>query len=108
MMAACNNQNTVNILISNTSPTDTANVKVHIPIEIIMTHLDAQSVDSLILLNEKNQQVNFSVTHGNQDIEFVIPVVKGYSQKNYSLNTSNTELSDNLLRFRTASITVNL
>ena len=108
VLAACTNQNTVNILISNTNDHDTTNVVVHIPIEKVTTHLNTSSVDSLIILNEKNQRVNFSITHGNQDIEFVVPVVKARSQKNYSINTANTQLGDNIFSFRTTSISVNL
>ncbi len=108
MLAACTNQSTVNILIANTNDQDTTNVVVHVPIEKVIIHLDTQSVDSLIILNEKNQRVNFAVTHGGQDIEFVVPVVKARSQKNYSINTTNTKLRDNLFSFRTTSITVNL
>lgn len=108
MLSACTNQSTVNILISNTNPTDTTNVKVHIPIENISQHINVHNIDSLILLNEMNQQVNFSVTHGNQDIEFVVPVIKARSQKNYSLNTSNTKLKENIFSFRTSSITINI
>jgi hypothetical protein len=108
MLAACNNDSTVNILISNAKDADTTNVKVHVPIDKILMHLDAQSVDSLVLLNEKNQQVDFTVTHGNQDIEFVVPFINARSQKNYSINTNDTGLSDNIFSFRTTSITVNL
>ena len=108
LLTACTNQSTVNILISNTGDTDTTNVVVHVPIEKVIVHLNTESVDSLIILNEKNQQVNFSITHGHQDIEFVVPIVKARSQKNYSINTNNTELSDNLFSFRTTSISINL
>lgn len=108
LMAACANQNTVNILISNTNDRDTTNVVVHVPIEKVTTHLKTSNVDSLIILNEKNQRVDFTVTHGSQDIEFVVPIVKARSQKNYSINIANTELGDNIFSFRTTSITVNL
>ena len=108
ILAACANKNTVNILISNHNTNDTTNVIVHVPVEKILLHIDTQNVDSLILLNEKNQPVDFTVTHGNQDIEFVVPIIKAHSQKNYSLNTSNAELRDNLFSFRTTSISVNL
>ena len=108
LLAACANQNTVNILISKTNDHDTTNVVVHVPIEKVITHINTSSVDSLIILNEKNQRVDFLITHGNQDIEFIVPIVKARSQKNYSINTAHTELGDNIFSFRTASITVNL
>jgi len=110
MLASCANKRTVNILISNTNPTDTVNAVVRVPIEKIVQHLEVQNVDSLILYNEKNQKVDFKVTHGNQDIEFVVPVVKSRSQKNYSLhiNTPPKKLKENIFSFRAKSINVTL
>jgi len=110
MLSSCADKSSVNILISNTNPTDTVNAVVRVPIENIIQHLEVQNVDSLILLNEKNQQVDFKITHGSQDIEFVVPVVKARSQKNYSLNVhKGTEnLKENIFSFRTKSVSVNL
>ena len=105
---ACKNKSTVNILIANEHNSDTTNVVVNVPIDEIMQHVDAQSVNSLTLLNEKNQEVAFTTTPDGKSIEFVVPVVKARSQKNYSLNTSNPSLSDNLFSFRTTSINVEL
>lgn len=110
MLASCADKSSVNILISNTNPTDSVNAVVRVPIENIIQHLEVQNVDSLILLNEKNQQVDFKIVHGNQDIEFVVPVVKASSQKNYSLNihTAKEDLKENIFSFRTKSISVKL
>ncbi|MBR5640258.1 MAG: hypothetical protein IKW83_11110 [Muribaculaceae bacterium] len=105
---ACENKSTVNILIANEHDRDTTNVVVHIAVNEIMQHVDAKSVDSLTLLNEKNQPVTFTTTGDGKNIEFVVPVVKARSQKNYSLNTSNPSLSDNLFSFRKTSININL
>ena len=108
MLTACANKSTVNVLISNENKKDTANVMVKVPIDEILQHLDATTVDSLTLLNEKNQKVNFEISSDGKNIEFVVPVVKAYSQKNYSLNTSGNNLSNNLFTFRTTSININL
>ena len=108
MCMACANKSTVNILIANEHNNDTTNVVVHVAVDEIMQHVDAQSVDSLTLLNEKNQTVTFIATPDGKNIEFTVPIVKARSQKNYSLNTSNPSLSDNLFSFRTTSISVNL
>ena len=108
MLAACANKSTVNILIANEHNSDTTNVVVNVPIDEIMQHVDAQSVDSLTLLNEKNQSVAFSTTSDGKSIEFTVPIIKARSQKNYSLNTGNSSLSDNLFSFRTTSINVEL
>ena len=108
MCMACANKSTVNILITNKHNSDTANVVVHVSVDEIMQHLDAQSIDSLTLLNEKNQSVTFTTTSDGKSIEFTIPIINARSQKNYSLNTSNPSLSDNLFSFRTTSINVEL
>ncbi len=105
---ACAHKNTVNILISNENKNDTTNVTVRVSVEEILKHVDAPAVDSLTLLNEKNQQVDFTITSDKKNIEFLVPVVKGYSQKNYSLNTNSNKLRDNLFTFRTASINIEL
>ncbi len=108
LATSCTNKNTVNILIANTHNNDTTDVVVQVPIESIIQHLDTESVDSLVLLDEKNQRIDFTVTHGNQNIEFVVPIVKARSQKNYSLNTSANKLSESIFSFRSTSINVNL
>ena len=108
LFVACANKSTVNILITNEHNNDTTNVVVHVAVDEIMQHVDAQSVDSLTLLNEKNQPVAFSTTSDGKNIEFIVPVINARSQKNFSLNTSNPSLSDNLFSFRTTSINVEL
>jgi len=108
LLVSCTNKSTVNILISNEHNSDTTNVVVHVAIDEILQHVNEQSVDSLILLNEKNQPVAFTTTPDGKNIEFTVPVVKARSQKNYSLNTSHTQLSDNLFSFRKTSINVDL
>ena len=107
-LAACANKSTVNILIANEHTSDTTHVVVHIAIDEIMQHVDAPSIDSLTLLNERNQPVTFTITSDGKNIEFAVPIVKERSQKNYSLNTSNPSLSDNLFSFLTTSINVKL
>ena len=108
MCMACANKSTVNILISNEHNSDTTNVVVNVAVDEIMQHLDAQSIDSLTLLNEKNQPVAFTTTPDGKEIQFTVSIIKARSQKNYSLNTSNPSLSNNLFSFRTTSINVDL
>lgn len=108
LLVACANKSTVNILITNEHNSDTTNVVVHVAVDEIIQHVDAQSVDSLTLLNEKNQPVAFSTTSDGKNIEFIVPVINARSQKNFSLNTSNPSLSDNLFSFRNTSINVEL
>ena len=108
MCMACANKSTVNILIANEHDKDTTNVVVQVAVDEIMQHVDTQSVDSLTLLNEKNQPVPFTTTPDGKSIQFTISIINARSQKNYSLNTSNPSLSDNLFSFRTTSINVDL
>ena len=108
LCAACENKNTVNILISNRNDRDTTQVAVKVSVDEVLKHLNAQAPDSLILLNEKNQQVDFTVSPAGDNIECVVPIVKARSQKNFSINTGNTQLSDNLFSFRTTSINIDL
>ena len=108
LFVACANKSTVNILISNEHNSDTTNVVVHVSVDEIMQHVDAQSIDSLTLLNEKNQPVAFTTTPDGKEIQFTVSIIKARSQKNYSLNTDNPSLSDNLFSFRTTSINVDL
>ena len=108
LFVACANKSTVNILISNEHSSDTTNVVVHVAVDEILQHVDTQSVDSLTLLNERNQPVRCTTTPDGKNIEFMVHVINARSQKNYSLNASNPDLSDNLFSFRTTSISVNI
>jgi len=107
---SCANTGTVNILIANKSGHDTTNVTVQVPLSEINEYLNYESRDSLILLNEKNNPVEhrWVNTPNGVSIEFNVPIIKMRSQKNFSINTSQKELSDNLFRFRTNSITVSI
>lgn len=108
MCMACANKNNINILIANGHDNDTTYVVVNVAIDEIMQHIEAQSVDSLTLLNEKNQPVPFSTTADGKNIQFSVPIIKAQSQKNYTLNTNSPNLSDNIFSFRTASINIDL
>lgn len=103
---SCANTSTVNILIANHSNHDTTNVEVSVLVSKVMKHLDMQPTDTLLLLNEKNRPVEFTYSNDGNSIIFTVPTIKMYSQKNYSFNKSQNQLSDNLFRFRTASITI--
>lgn len=108
LLTSCTNTSTVNILISNSNKHDTTMVEVKVPLDKILDHLDAQSSDTLYLLNEKNQPVDYHRSVKNDSIIFTVPVIRQFSQKNYSIHTSSNQLSDNLFKFRTASINVEL
>ncbi|MBR1552262.1 MAG: hypothetical protein IJ632_08100 [Muribaculaceae bacterium] len=103
---SCQNTDTVNILISNVGTADCHNATVTVPMSEVMQRLNTTPADTLILLNERNTAVEYSYTPDREAITFTVPIVKFRSQKNYTLNKGNKRLRDNLLRFRTANITV--
>ena len=103
---SCQNTDTVNILITNVGHADCHNATVTVPMSEVVQRLHAGPADTLILLNERNTAVHFSYTAGHEAITFTVPLVKFRSQKSYTLNKGYKRLRDNLLRFRTSSITV--
>ena len=105
VLTSCVNTGSLNILIDNTSGHDTTRVVVSVPLDSITAHLGNGDGKPLILLNEKNESVDYSHDPSGA-ITFTIPVIKKDSQKNYSLNKQEKQLSDNLFRFRTASIRI--
>ena len=105
---SCTNSNTVNILISNPRSHDVKMGEVKVSVDDILQYIDAQSTDTLYLLNEQNLPVDYRRSAGNDTIIFVVPIVKQYSQKNYTIHSSGNKLSDNLFKFRTASINVEI
>lgn len=107
-LAGCTNTGTVNILIANTGSDDCRNARVAVAMADINTHLNIEEGDTLELLNEANQPVDFDITQDGDSITFTVPVVKQKSQKNYTLNAHEKTLADNLFRFRTANINVNV
>ena len=60
MLGACDNQNSVNILISNSSDQPLENREVTIALDTIRQWLDISISDTLILLNEKNQPLPYT------------------------------------------------
>ena len=105
---ACTNTGTMNILIANRGATDVKNVPVAVACNEINKYLEFSQGDSLLLLNEANRSVPYHYSPGGDSICFVVSVVKATSQKNYTLNVGEKRLADNLLRFRTASVLVNV
>lgn len=104
--AACTNTGSVNILITNSGSGDCKDARVSVTMEEVNKHLVMNEGDTLFLLNETNQTVPFTLNSTGDTLSFVVPVVRKNSQKNYSLNAHEKTLTDNLLRFRTASIEV--
>ena len=106
LLSACNNTGTVNILIDNPSNNHRSNVRVAVAMSDVRNHLAIAEGDTLLLLNEANHSVSYTITTADS-LVFTVPVIRARSQKNYTLNTGEKRLADNLLRFRTASIVVN-
>ena len=108
MLAACDNQNSVNILISNSSAQPLENREVTIALDTIRQWLDISISDTLILLNEKNQPLPYTYSKDRSSISFRVPSIQQRSQKNFSINKSDTQLRQNLFAFRRRNIEVRL
>lgn len=108
MLGACDNQNSVNILISNSGNEPMENRVVTIGLDTIRQWLDISVDDTLILLNEKNQPLPYTYSKDRSSISFRVPSIQQRSQKNFSINKSDTQLRQNLFAFRRRNIEVRL
>lgn len=108
MLSACDNQNSVNILISNDGDQAQHNRDITIGLDTIRQWLDITVDDTLILLNEKNQPLPYTYSRDRSSITFRVPVIQQRSQKNFSINKSDTQLRQNILAFRRRNIEVRL
>ena len=106
LLTACENNNSVNILIANTSDRVVKNREVTIPLDTIRMWLGTSVEDTLILLNEKNEPLDFRYAEGRSAIIFLVPVIQKQSQKNYTLNKSDVRLGQNILAFRRKKIRI--
>ena len=59
-------------------------------------------------MNEKNIQIAYSYDSDSSNIRFVVPLLKKNSQKTYSVNRSHSRLSENLLKFRSENIMIDV
>ena len=105
---ACNNNNSVNILITNKSTTPIFNKQVSVSLDTVRLWLNVDKNDTLILLNEKNQPLPYKTTKDFSVMTFNVPVVHPQSQKNFSINKQATHLSQKLFAFRTRKIVIHL
>ena len=108
VLTACENNNSVNILIANHSQRVLYNQQVTVQLAEIHQWLGITNSDTVILLNEKNEPLPYSYKDGHNAISFVVPVIQARSQKNFSINKSAIHLSQNFLAFRRKSIDVTI
>jgi hypothetical protein len=106
LLTACENNHSVNILIANTANQSFKQREVIIPLDTIRMWLETNIEDTLILLNEKNEPMDYRYTEGRSAIAFVVPLIQSQSQKNYTINKSHTRLGQNLLAFRKKKIRI--
>ncbi|MBR5929481.1 MAG: hypothetical protein IKZ93_05810 [Prevotella sp.] len=106
LLTACENNNSVNILIANTSDRVVKNREVTIPLDTIRMWLGTSVEDTLILLNEKNEPLDYHYAEGRSAIIFLVPVIQKQSQKNFTLNKSDVRLGQNILAFRRKKIRI--
>ena len=107
-LTACENNNSVNILIANHNQRVLYNQQVTVQLAEIHQWLGTTNSDTLILLNEKNEPLPYSYINNRTAVTFVVPVIQPRSQKNFSINKSAIHLSQNFLAFRRKSIDVTI
>lgn len=106
LLTACENKHSVNILIANTTNQSFRQREIIIPLDTICMWLEVSAKDTLILLNEKNESQDFRFIKGRSAIAFIVPLIQGQSQKNYTINKSYTRLGQNILAFRQKKIRI--
>ena len=106
LLTACENKHSVNILIANTTNQSFRQREIIIPLDTICMWLEVSAKDTLILLNEKNESQDFRFIKGRSAIAFIVPLIQGQSQKNYTINKTTTRLGQNLLAFRQKKIRI--
>ena len=106
LLTACENKHSVNILIANTTNQSFRQREIIIPLDTICMWLEVSAKDTLILLNEKNESQDFRFIKGRSAIAFIVPLIQGQSQKNYTINKTTTRLGQNLLAFRKKKIRI--
>ena len=106
VLTSCTSSSTVNILILNNGEQTLTNKTVEVPVVEARQWLGATPDDSLYLLNEKNEPVRYTYNADRTAIRFTLPIAQKRSQKNYSVNTGDPSLMDNLCAFRQKKIRV--
>lgn len=106
VLTSCTSSSTVNILILNNGEQTLTNKTVEVPVVEARQWLGATPDDSLYLLNEKNEPVRYTYNDDRTAIRFTLPIAQKRSQKNYSVNTGDPSLMDNLFAFRQKKIRV--
>lgn len=107
-ITSCTNHSTANILITNHTARDLSNRTVTVSLSDIHERLQTEASDTIILLNEKNIPVHYTLSPDETSIIFHVPMVRARSQKTYSVNRKHASLRDNLLTFRTENIIIEL
>ena len=105
---SCTNTNTVNVLISNRGDGDCRDKYIEVPVEKIHARLQTTPADTLIVINERNMPIHHGYSKDSSRIVFRVPLIRKKSQKTYSVNRKDMSLSDNLFRFRSENIYIDV
>jgi hypothetical protein len=106
-IAGCTNHNSINIIIANTRQTDLYNTQVRVSLKTICHNLGIINMEEPILLNEKNNAVDYQLNATKDSIMFTVPIIHRNSQKTYSINKERPTLSNGFLRIRGENIRIN-
>ena len=74
----------------------------------IHARLQTTPADTLIVMNEKNMPIHYGYSKDSSRIVFRVPLIRKKSQKTYSVNRKDMSLSDNLFRFRSENIYIDV
>lgn len=103
LLGACTNTNTVNIIMANESKNDLLQVEVRVVLKEVYAKMQVDTLDHFVLLNEKNQPVDYRLTPDGGTLTFTVDI-RGKSQKNYSINKKRPNLADSFLKFRHSNL----
>ena len=108
VLCSCSNRRSINILISNPTTQTVRQHQVELSVGEVERLLDVQSVEKLVLLNEKNIAVDYTIDTASGKLLFTVPNIMAQSQKQFTLSTAEPTLWDNLFSFRHENIQVSV
>lgn len=98
-LCACDNRNSVNIIVTNTEQKDINNVRVDVSVDEVCRLLDIKTIRPIVL-NEKNTAINYKYNNLRDSISFYMPIIHKDSQKTFSVNNEIPDMSNSFLRIR--------
>lgn len=99
MLCACDNKNSVNVIVTNTEQRDINNVRVDVSVKEVCRLLGITTMKPIVL-NEKNAIISYVYNGTHDSISFYMPVIHKDSQKTFSVNNEMPDMGNSFLRIR--------